>query len=66
MLTEIVIPSSVEYIGGDAFYSDYNLIIFTNVESAPSGWESRWNATNYGVYWLGEWEYVDGVPTPIV
>lgn len=66
LLTEIVIPSSVEYIGGDAFYSDYNLIIFTNVESAPSGWESRWNATNYGVYWLGEWEYVDGVPTPIV
>ena len=71
--TDVVIPSTYEglpviSIGDSAFSSCDSLTIYCEAESKPSGWNSYWNRLrNYRdcpVYWAGEWEYVDGVPTP--
>ncbi len=63
-LTSITIPASVTTIAERAFYSCDNLTIYCEAESQPSGWSSYWNYSNCPVYWAGEWEYVDGIPTP--
>jgi len=64
-LTAIEIPNSVTSIGFFAFEGCDNLSIFCETESELSGWEEGWNHDNRPVYYKGEWEYVDGVPTPI-
>ncbi len=64
-LTSIVIPSGVTSIYLYAFRNCSSLTIYCEVSSKPSWWNSNWNNSNRSVYWAGQWEYVDGVPTPI-
>lgn len=63
----IVIPRSVEKIADMAFVLCKNLTIYCEAESKPSGWGKYWNNWGGGrpTFWGGEWQYVDGVPTPI-
>ena len=64
-ITSIVIPKSVTTIGEGAFVY-CNADIYCETESKPSGWSDSWDAMAYGtIYWGGEWQYVDGAPTPI-
>ena len=73
-LMNIVIHDSVTSIGGWAFQYCYNLTIYCEAESQPSGWETNWPNSTPTVYWYSEtykwdqyiryWHYVDGVPTP--
>ncbi len=62
-LTSIVIPNSVTSIGDYAFYYCYSLTIYCEASRKPSGWS--WNSLNRPVYWAGEWEYVNGIPTAL-
>ena len=64
-LINIDISSGLTSIGYYAFSSCSNLTIYCEASSKPSGWNSNWNNSNRPVYWAGQWEYVDGVPTPI-
>ena len=66
-LTSITIPSSVTSIGERVFQNCSSLTIYCEVESKPSGWNSRWNNSNCPEYWglNVNWVYVDGVPRPI-
>ena len=74
-LKTLVIPKSVSYVGVDAFLGCKNLTIYCEVNSKPDGWISsspwnsywwnHWNPSGRPVYYKGEWEYVNGVPTPI-
>ena len=64
-LISIVIPSSVTSIGDEVFSHCDSLAIYCEVSSQPEGWNSSWNSNDRPVYYAGEWEYVDGVPTPI-
>ena len=50
-LTEIIIPDSVTSIGEYAFDGSYNLTIYCEAESQPSGWSSSWNPSNRPVKW---------------
>ena len=54
-LTSVVIPISVTSIDGDAFYYSYNLTIYCEAASQPSGWysswDSSWNPDNCPVVW---------------
>lgn len=59
------IPSSVKNISSTAFSENPDIAFYIDLSKAPSGWESGWNNKSSNIYWLGEWEYVDGVPTPI-
>ena len=66
-ITEIVIPDTITSVSSYAFDGCTNLtVIYCEAAAQPSGWSSKWlyncDAT---VYWGGQWEYVDGVPTPI-
>ena len=65
-LTSIVIPEGVTSIGNSAFRYCSSLTIYCEASSQPSEWDSNWNYSNRPVYYAGEWEYVDGVPTPII
>lgn len=69
-LESITIPSSVVFIGTWIFLDCTNLkSIFCVAEHKPQDWEAKWcdqSQTERGdaiVYWSGEWEYIDGVPT---
>ena len=64
-LTSIIIPDSVTSIGDYAFFGCPSLTIYCEAKSIPSGWDYKWNSSNRPVYWAGQWEYVNGVPTPI-
>ena len=61
-LTSITIPNSVIYMNSKVFSGD-RLNIYCEAASIPSGWFYDWNENGGTVYWAGEWEYVDGVPT---
>lgn len=65
-LVSVVIPRGVINIGVSIFSGCYNLTIYCEENEKPSEWTSSWNSSNRPVYYAGEWEYVDGVPTPIV
>ena len=62
-LEYIVIPKSVNKIGNNAFR---NVILYCEATEKPSGWDDDFALVNCIVYWGGTWEYVDGVPQPIV
>ncbi len=62
-LQYIVIPKSVEKINSEAFQ---NVTIYCEVSERPAGWHDDFALNNCTVYWGGTWEYVDGVPQPIV
>ena len=62
-LDYVVIPESVEKIEAKAFK---NVAIYCNVEKKPWGWHKDFALDNCDVYWKGSWEYVDGIPQPIV
>ncbi|MCH5180475.1 MAG: leucine-rich repeat protein [Erysipelotrichales bacterium] len=49
LITSIIIPKSIKNIDGHAFYSCANLIIYCEMESIPSDWDSYWN-NNRPVY----------------
>jgi len=58
-LTSIIIPDSVTSIGSGAFENCYNLTIYCEAASKPSGWSSNWNYSNCHVVW-GYCEHVPG------
>lgn len=64
-LTSILIPDSVRVIGFDAFNGCTALKeIFCEAEKASDDQIAKWlGDCSATVYWAGEWEYVDGVPT---
>lgn len=64
-LTSVVIPKTVVNLGSYAFYGCINISIYLETASAPSEWHESWNFTDLPVYRLGEWEYIEGVPTHI-
>ena len=51
LLTTIVIPDSVTSIGYEAFNNCLELIIYCEVDSEPSGWDSYWNSYYCPVVW---------------
>ena len=61
-LKYIIIPINVTNISDIAFDGSSSLTIYCEAASTPPGWESYWHS-HLPVYWAGEWEYVDGVPT---
>ena len=50
-LTSINIPGSVTRIGENAFKNCILLIIYCEVSSKPSGWDSDWNYSSCPVVW---------------
>ncbi len=64
-LKYIVIPKSVTTIGSDAFYNcDSLTAIYCEASEKSMDWSP--NCFNDAkVYFAGQWEYVNGVPTPI-
>ncbi len=62
-LGDIVIPESVTYIGNRAFASMAGDIF---VEGDATDWDISWGAGGMTIYHPGDWEYVEGTPTPIV
>ena len=62
-LKSIVLHENVSSIGDFAFYDCKNLTIYSEAVSKQDGWSNSWNASNNEVYYSGEWEYVDGIPT---
>ena len=61
-LKYVVIPSTVISIGSGAFECE---ALYCNVERRPLGWKRDFASINTKVYWKGEWEYKNGIPTPI-
>lgn len=58
-LETLVIPTSVAIIGVVAFFNCDKLSLFSELDSMPRGWDD----IDRPVYFDGEWEYVNGVPT---
>lgn len=67
-LESITIPEGVTSIGSYAFSGCTNLTIYAEATSESSDWYSTWNSSDCPVYWglNSTWEYIDGIPTPIV
>lgn len=59
----IIIPSSVYYIGPSAFN---NGVIYCESAKEEVDWSQIFATEDATVYWKGEWEYVDNVPSPII
>lgn len=54
-----IIPESVTVIGNNVFTGCTNLLILTEIAEKPSGWHSKWNASERTVRWsIRENEYV--------
>ncbi len=62
-LQRVIIPSAVETCAISAFYGT-NCTIYVDIETKPSGWDANWSGDNNRIYWKGEWELINGVPTP--
>lgn len=62
-LDYVVIPESVDKIEADAFY---NVTIYCEVNEKPFGWHNAFASNDCVIYWGGTWEYIDGVPQPII
>ena len=63
-LQNVVIPSSVYFIGSEAFHYGN---IYCNVETRPKDWHEDFASGSAKVYWLGEWEFDEqGNPVPII
>ena len=67
-LSTVVIPNSVIFIGLNTFYQCYNLTIYCEIETYPSGgWPGPWagfNPESRPVYFVGTWHY-DGNGNPV-
>lgn len=50
-LKSIYLPSSIAYIGHQAFYGCYSLVIYCQSEAMPEGWDSSFNSSCRPVYW---------------
>ena len=50
-ISEIEIPARVTTIGNQTFYGCSKLIIYCEVASVPTGWNSNWNPSNRPVIW---------------
>ena len=50
-LTSVTIPQSIISIGKGAFENCPRLIIYCEVATAPTGWDSGWNSSNISVTW---------------
>lgn len=64
----LVIPKNVVTMERIAIDFPLNIPIYCEADSQPSTWNDNWNkyaALGDNVYWNGEWEYIDGIPTPI-
>ena len=64
-LTSIVIPKSVKDIEDSAFYGCWDLIIYCEASDRSIEYDEDWDFGVKSVYYEDEWEYVNGVPTPI-
>ncbi len=51
VLTEIVIPNSVETMGYEVFNECKNLTIYVEAGSRPNGWQTSWNPSKCTVVW---------------
>lgn len=62
VLTKIVVPNTVQIVGDYAIAANY---LFVEHASKPRAWSTVWGDYDIGcgLYWKGQWEYVDGVPT---
>ena len=58
----VVIPSTVTYIGSEAFECE---ALYCYAEEKPSNWKNDFASKDTKVYWKGEWKYSEGIPTPI-
>ncbi len=51
-LISVIIPISVEYIEGGAFFNNgEDFTIYCEAENKPSGWDERWNTFDIPVVW---------------
>ena len=50
-MTTAYIPSSVITMDGDVFHDCYEVTIYCEAASKPSGWNSNWNSSNCPVVW---------------
>lgn len=71
---KIVIPNTITQIEEKAIYYYKYLDIYAEFNSKPTNWHDYFGYSNYygssdsyrTYYWNGEWEYIDGVPTPTI
>jgi len=61
-LRTIVIKENIDLIKDSAFKGCENLEIYVEREKGYSGYVENWNESVKATYYLGEWEYVDGIP----
>ncbi len=50
-LMKIVIPTTVKFIGEDAFAECINLIIFSEYKNEHFGWNQNWNSSDRPIIW---------------
>lgn len=66
-LKKMVLPKNIEYVGRYAFYHD-ELEIFCEHNKEDLCWNTLWCSLDLyqdnKVYYKGEWEYIDQIPTP--